>query len=181
MVIIGIDPSINSTGICINKDNTYIYYIIPSKMTRKMEGFEHEYVKYLPYEKQQYTGEEYSDRETTKTQNFIRLVNKIQWLIDEYKPDLVIMEGISYGSVSGSALVDLSGLNYLIRYICMKCGIPITIVSPAGLKKFVCANGHADKEVIIESWKRMDKNINNITDIKIDDLADAFFLSNYPV
>ena len=32
-----------------------------------------------------------------------------------------------------------------------------------------------------DSWKKMDKNISDIKDIKIDDLADAFFLSNYDV
>lgn len=180
--IIGIDPSINSTGISIKFDNnTYIYYIISSKMTRKMESFSHKYVNILKYEKQDIKNLDYSNKEIEKTHNFMRLIDKIQSIIDEYKPGHVVMEGISYGSISGSSLVDLAGINFLIRSICIKSGIPITIVSPTSLKKFVCANGQADKDVIIDSWKKMDKNISDIKDIKIDDLADAYFLSNYPV
>ena len=37
----------------------------------------------------------------------------------------------------------------------------------------------ADKDVMIDSWRRLDENIYNIKDIKIDDLADAFALSCY--
>lgn len=181
MVIIGIDPSINSTGICINRDGRYTYYIISSKMTKKMENFIHSKVKFLPYNKESYTDMEYSDKETVKSNNLYNIVKIIEDLIKKYKPDNIIMEGISYGSTSGSALVDLSGLNYMIRMVCINRQVPFTIVSPSGLKKFVCANGQADKELIIESWKKMDKNIQDISDIKIDDLADAFFLSNHPV
>lgn len=180
--IIGIDPSINSTGVCVHfDDDTYIYYIISSKMTKKMEKFKHDHVRFLPYDKINYTDLEYSDKENIKSQNFSKLLDNIQWIIDTHKPTNVIMEGISYGSVSGSSLADLAGLNYIIRMLLIKSNIKFTIVSPTSLKKFVCANGQAEKDVIIESWKRMDKNINDITDIKIDDLADAFFLSNYTV
>ena len=179
--VIGIDPSINSTGMCVRKNDTYIYYIISSKLTKKMENFHHNLVKIFKYDKDDTKGMDYSSKEITKTNNYLRLLNKIQYIIDEHKPTRIVMEGISYGSVSGSSLVDLAGINFLIRSLCIKCGIPVEIVSPTSLKKFVCANGQADKDVIIDSWKRMDKNINDIKDIKIDDLADAFFLSNYHV
>ena len=60
--VIGIDPSINSTGVCVHfDDDTYIYYIISSKMTKKMEKFKHDCVKFLPYDKINYTDLEYSD------------------------------------------------------------------------------------------------------------------------
>ena len=180
--VIGIDPSINSTGVCVHfDDDTYIYYIISSKMTKKMEKFNHPKVKFRAYEKDNYTDLEYSEKETIKSHNFARLLDQIQLIIDKHNPSHVIMEGISYGSVSGSSLADLAGLNYIIRLLLIQNGIRFTIVSQTSLKKFVCANGQAEKDVIIESWKRMDKNINDIKDIKIDDLADAFFLSNYPV
>jgi Holliday junction resolvasome RuvABC endonuclease subunit len=78
------------------------------------------------------------------------------------------------------ALVDLSFLNSALRMTLVNNKIPFTIVSPTSLKKFACANGQAEKEVMIDAWKRMDKNIAKITDIKIDDLADSYFLSCYP-
>ena len=52
MIYIGIDPSLNSTGICINVDGKCKYYIITSKMTKKMKDFKNEYIQYLPYEKE---------------------------------------------------------------------------------------------------------------------------------
>ena len=40
MKTIGLDLSINSTGICINTNGKYKYYIICSKMTKKMKEFD---------------------------------------------------------------------------------------------------------------------------------------------
>ena len=179
--VIGIDPSINSTGICINLNDSYIYYLVTSKMTKKMMQFKHDKVEILRYDKQDTKDREYSDKELIKSINFYNLLKQIEMIIDKYHPSNVIMEGISYGSVSGSSLADLAGLNYIIRLLLVRKGVPFTIVSPTSLKKFVCANGQAEKDVIIESWKKMDVEISKITDIKIDDLADAFFLCNYTV
>ena len=46
-------------------------------------------------------------------------------------------------------------------------------------KKQLLGNAGADKDIIVETWKKLDKNIKNIQSIKLDDLADAYFLSNY--
>ena len=55
--IIGIDPSINSTGICVNKNNKNVYYNIVSKRTKKLEKFSskniNKYINILFYEKTQ--------------------------------------------------------------------------------------------------------------------------------
>ena len=179
--VMGVDPSINSTGVCVKCADTYIYYIIASKTTKKMDTFKHKYINILKYHKQDTKDLEYSDKEITKADNYLGIIGHLQNIIDKHHPDKIVMEGISYGSVSGSSLVDLAGINFLIRSLCVKNNILYKIVSPTSLKKFVCANGQADKDVIIDSWKRMDLNIKDVKDIKIDDLADAFFLSNYPV
>ena len=182
MTRIGLDLSINSTGICINKDNKYTYYIISSKLTKKQREFTHKRVHIIEYNKEVIDkNDSYEIKEYKKTINIYNVCKCIQDIIKKHKDSHCYIEGISYGSVSGSSLVDLAGINFLIRSICIKSGTPITIVSPTSLKKFVCANGQADKDVIIDSWKKMDKNISDIKDIKIDDLADAYFLSNYPV
>ena len=60
-----------------------------------------------------------------------------------------------------------------IRY-----GLRMVIVSPTSLKTRATGNGGAEKKEMIWAWKQCDKNIANVTEIKIDDLADAFFLSN---
>ena len=57
--------------------------------------------------------------------------------------------------------------------------VNFNIISPTQVKKFACANGQADKDIMIDAWKRLDKGINDIKGIKIDDLADSYFLSHY--
>lgn len=182
---IGIDPSINSTGVCIRNEDTgsTFYYIIASKMTKKMKEFKHNYVKFCPYEKIDAKEGDYSLKENKKFSNIIQICSKISDIIGLLKDPnnniKVYMEGVSYGSVGSAALVDLSFLNASIRMTLRYLDIPFTIVSPTSLKKFACANGQADKIIMIDAWKRLDKNISNINDIKIDDLADSYFLSRY--
>lgn len=185
-ITIGIDPSINSTGVCINDktNKKRMYFIITSKMTKKMKSFNHEYVKYLPYIKEDVSSNyTYSEKENKKFSNIVNICEKISDILNLFHhPDddlEVFMEGVSYGSVGSAALVDLSFLNSAIRMMLRYNNIPFTIVSPTSLKKFACANGQADKNLMIDAWKRMDKNISDINEVKIDDLADSYFLSCY--
>lgn len=177
--IIGIDPSINSTGICIKNDNDYIYYNIVSKMTKKMKNFKHDKINIIDYHKETNAYSEYELKESQKTHNIYNICKIIDELVLKFKPDRIFMEGISYGSVGSAALVDLAGLNYAIRITIEKYNIPITIISPTSVKKFAVSNGQAEKNIIIDAWKRLDKSISNVNDIKIDDLADSFFIANY--
>lgn len=177
MIVIGIDPSINSTGVCIKKDDEILYYIIPSKMTKKMKLFNNKYIKILPYDKHDVSGQDYINKEVTKTYNIYNICKVIEILIKKYKPDLINMEGVAYSS--NGSVIDLAGLNYCIRMTSMKHNIPFQIISPTSVKKFAVANGQAPKEVIIDAWKKLDGNIKDIKYIKIDDLADAYFIANY--
>ena len=181
MIKIGIDPSINSTGVCVNMNSDLFYYIISSKMTKKMKEFKHSNITYLPYYKLDTKSGDYSDKENSKFSNICSICNRIYDIISSIDCDdiEVYMEGVSYGSIGSAALVDLCFLNSAIRMTLKKLGVKFTIVSPTSLKKFACSNGQADKNVMIDAWKRLDKNISNIYDIKIDDLADSYFLSCY--
>ena len=123
MCVIGIDPSINSTGVCVSTGEKDIYYIITPKMTKKMKEFNSKVIKYLPYEKTTYTDMEYHEKEVIKTNNFKNILCQIEYIIKKHKPTSCVMEGVSYGSVKGSALIDLSGLNYLIRMLLNKYNI----------------------------------------------------------
>ena len=191
---IGIDPSINCTGVCVwdIDENTHQYFMIPSKMTKKMKEFSNHYVHLVPYNKQQTDSPDYSIKEQTKFDNIYNICKNINNIIDWYEePEYddygladyneieVYMEGVSYGSVGSAALVDLSFLNASIRMILKHRGIKFTIVSPTSLKKFACANGQAEKDIMIDAWYRMDPTISNIKNIKVDDLADSYFLAHY--
>lgn len=184
MISIGIDPSMNSTGVCIYDDRsaTNIYYIIPATMTRKMSGFDHPFVKYRGYDKVSTTGLEYSEKESVKTENLMKIIDRIDEVIDgldRRDGAQAYMEGISYGSAGAGQVADLAGLNYLIRATLHRHGIPFKILPPTQVKKFAVGNGSADKDTMIAAWKKLDKNISSITEIKIDDCADAFFLAHY--
>lgn len=190
MRVLGIDPSINSTGVCINIDDRKTkYYIITNEGTmtkRAMKTIEENPPKditYLFYEKTK-DDANYNTREVCKLQNFIGIIEQIRWILKKEKPDIVFMEGISYGSMGTStALVDLAGLNYLIRktvYEHFK-SYNINIVSPKELKSKSCGNGNAGKEEMIYLWLKCDPKMAGYKDLKLDDLADAYFLTKLSV
>lgn len=182
---IGIDPSINCTGICVwnVKENKHTYFMIPSKMTKKMKEFNNPWIKLLPYEKAQVDTSDYSTKEYVKFNNIYNICMHVVDIIDSLNTDnhtiKVYMEGVSYGSIGSAALIDLSFLNATIRMVLKMKEIEFVIVSPTSVKKFACANGQAEKDIMIDAWKRLDKNISDINAIKVDDLADAYFLSHY--
>ena len=181
--ILGIDQSLNSTGVCLHtiainstkESHKYKYWIIPSKMTEKMKKFSHKYISLLPYEKQ--IGEDYTSKETAKTHNIYDICKTIESIIKKEKPNMICMEGISYGSVGGASVIDLAGLNYCIRMLAIEYGIILQLVPPKTLKKIATGNAGALKDEMIWAWQQCDPNIKNVKDIKVDDLADAYFLS----
>lgn len=183
MITIGIDPSLNSTGICINKNGKCTYYIIVSKMTRKMAEFKNDYIHIISYPKSDTNKKtnRYDVIEENKARNIYNICSIIGDIIKQYKNECVCvyMEGVSYGSVGSAALVDLSGLNFALRNVFIEESVPFCIVSPSQNKKAATGNGAADKELMVFSWLMVEKHLKNIKDIKIDDLADAFFLSNF--
>jgi crossover junction endodeoxyribonuclease RuvC len=60
------------------------------------------------------------------------------------RADMVIMEGPSFSS-KGSATRDLAGMWWLTFDRLRHAGIPLGIAPPAVLKKWITANGNADK------------------------------------
>lgn len=181
MITMGIDPSINCTGICIYDDvlNDHTYYMIVSKLNKKLKNFSNDKVHVIEYGKLESNKGEYSTKEFNKSNNVYSICTIIRDVIRQYKPDLVQMEGISYGSRGSSALADLAGLNFAIRMMIIKESVKFNILAPTSVKKFAVGNGSAEKDVMIASWKKLDRNISNISEIKIDDLADSFFIVHF--
>ena len=185
--VIGIDPSINSTGVCVSEvgGDINIYYIISSKATKKSikycKGID--YINIIPYKKEKTKGiEQYWRREQIKTHNITLVSREIDNILKQYSNcgiiDRITMEGVSYGSVQGAAIVDLSFLNATIRQTFS--GFNYYIVSPKEVKKYAVGNGNAEKDVMVMSWKKLDRKIKDIPDwLKVDDLADAYFMAHY--
>ena len=188
-VTIGIDPSINSTGVCVSGvDSDFnIYYIIPSKITKKSLDWTRgkDWINIEEYEKVSVKDiDKYYEKEFIKFGNLFVLVETLSRVLDIIKHNYIIdsatMEGVSYGSVKGAALVDLSFLNAMIRMKLHEHKIKFYIVSPSEVKRYAVGNGSAEKDVMIMSWKKLDKNTQTIPEwFKCDDLADAYFMAHY--
>lgn len=194
---IGIDPSMNSTGICIriyndDKIDKIIYrLVVPNKISKSQIksineihdlGIDFNYIIYdktdLKIFKDDYHNEEY-----WKTMNLLDIVNKsiddIVSNINDCDFNYVLMEGISYGSsIRTKSVFDLAGLNYLFRMkILNEPKFTFDIGSPGEIKKYASGDGTAKKEMIIKLFEGVNEWATKIK--KIDDLADAYFMSLY--
>ena len=184
MVTIGLDLSINSTGVCIY-DTTKVmsfYYIISPKFTKKVSNINNAHLALIQYEKTTVDSKlDYSVKEELKTYNIYNIVRHIKHILEVWDPDVVTIEGVSFGSTGSAALIDLSGLNYMVRMACIEAQIPnVFIVSPTQNKKFATGNGSAEKDVMISAWQKLEKHmIGTEQYVKVDDIADAYFMARY--
>lgn len=192
---IGIDPSINSTGITVlgYEDDAEIFkkfYIIkPGKLTKREKNAELLYIsffEYILYDKHE-KNEISAENEIGKTLDFIFVCNNIKDIIykelekNTITKIVVCEEGISYGSSNTKSVFDLSGLNYLIRYTILSIIKSLNfgklfISTPAQIKKFATGKGNANKQMIIDKFKEIHQSF----DIpKIDDISDSYFMAKY--
>ena len=191
---VGIDPSINSTGITINiwEDNslfTEVFYIIKgNKLTKKeqkvTEDDDLKAVIYSTYEKIDIKDANDShELELIKTKNLLNIVNVISNIITSYSKNCdkiyVGMEGLSYGSsVRTRSIYELAGLNYLIRNeLIVKHQCTLYILPPTEVKKFATGIGNCSKDAVINVFSSIFPHLLKIP--KIDDIADSWFICNY--
>jgi len=195
-IFVGIDPSLNSTGICMlfyeeDKLIKDMYYIIkPNKLTKKEQSIQDTLINfdYILYEKTDL--DIYKDNnlfsEYWKTINMINIVNKIKECICDNIQGrtsytlYIVQEGISYGSsIRTKSVFDLAGLNYMIRREFIKNeDIRFFISPPTHIKKFATGIGNCKKEMIIEMFKMIQPELSKSLP-KVDDIADAYFMAKY--
>ena len=88
------------------------------------------------------------------------------------KVDIAVIEGLAFAIRNSTSLVQLSGLNYLVRERLYDLNIPFVIVAPTSLKKFLTNKGNSQKdEVMLACYKRY-----HVT-FKDNNLADAYGLA----
>lgn len=195
-IVVGVDPSINSTGICVygyasGKGEVKDYYCIgancsgskPSKAT--LEFYKNYGIKFIDYGKNPDRPNDYALREMVKTENIMNSAYELSKVLETVSEkyggiDCVVMEGVSYGSVSGSSIVDLAGLNFVYREAILNICSRLVIASPMEIKKFAVGNGGVDKDIMIKVWSKCEHiDIPEGCKAKIDDIADAYFMSLY--
>lgn len=196
ILYIGIDPSINSTGITIARYENDVeveikFYIIKNGKLTKRESAANDSIdnfEYIIYNKIDLT--QFKDDnhvfEYYKTKNMVEVVNTIYDLIlnevKKYSAIVnVVIEGISYGSsIRTKSIFDLAGLNYMIRYKLITSDIQhlnLTIATPSNIKKYATGKGNANKESIMTIFKYIFPEMQNIP--KLDDIADSYFMAMF--
>lgn len=196
ILYVGIDPSINSTGITIARYENDVeveikFYIIKNGKLTKRESAANDAIdnfEYIIYNKIDLT--QFKDDnhvfEYYKTKNMVEVVNTIYDLIlNEVKKYTsvvnVVIEGISYGSsIRTKSVFDLAGLNYMIRYKLITSDIQhlnLSIATPSNIKKYATGKGNANKESIMTIFKYIFPEMQNIP--KLDDIADSYFMAMF--
>ena len=196
ILYVGIDPSINSTGITIARYENNVeveikFYIIKNGKLTKRESAANDSIdnfEYIIYNKIDLT--QFKDDnhvfEYYKTKNMVEVVNTIYDLIlnevKKYTSTVnVVIEGISYGSsIRTKSIFDLAGLNYMIRYKLITSDIQhlnLSIATPSNIKKYATGKGNANKESIMTIFKYIFPEMQNIP--KLDDIADSYFMAMF--
>ncbi len=94
--------------------------------------------------------------------------------IGKFKPDLVVIEGLSYGSKNTTSLCQLAKLNFCIEIYCYIEKYRYRMVPPTTLKKFITGKGNSKKEVMLmKILKRYGLEFEN------NNLADAYALCRW--
>lgn len=193
-VFIGIDPSINSTGMTIRTDTGFCRFFIikGDKLTKKEKNAQSdnsEIFEYCLYQKENVKDTNNAhERELAKAHNLSTIADTIYNIIEELLQQFrktssidsvtICMEGISYGSIHSAAVMDLAGLNYLIRDRLHHHTVvgTLLVTPPAEIKKFFTGDGTAKKLVVINCFKQLYPNFNLP---KIDDIADSYSMAKY--
>jgi crossover junction endodeoxyribonuclease RuvC len=100
------------------------------------------------------------------------IVRKVLDLLPGDSKPLIIIEGFSFGS-KGSALYEIGGLGYIVRYALWHRRLQVIEVPPTVVKKYATGKGNANKNIVIrEVFKRWGVNVED------DNAADALVLGH---
>lgn len=193
-VFIGIDPSINSTGMAIRTDTGFCRFFIikGDKLTKKEKNAQlnnYEIFEYCLYQKENVKDTNNAhERELAKAHNLSTIADTIYNIIEELLQQFrktstidsvtICMEGISYGSIHSAAVMDLAGLNYLIRDRLHHHTVvgTLLVTPPAEVKRFYTGSGNANKQLMISTFKG---SFPDFDLPKIDDVCDSEGMAKY--
>ena len=193
-VFIGIDPSINSTGMTIRTDTGFCRFFIikGDKLTKKEKNAQSnnsEIFEYCLYQKENVKDTNNAhERELAKAHNLSTIADTIYNIIEELLQQFrktstidsvtICMEGISYGSIHSAAVMDLAGLNYLIRDRLHHHTVvgTLLVTPPAEVKRLYTGSGNANKQLMISTFKG---SFPDFDLPKIDDVCDSEGMAKY--
>lgn len=180
MKVIGIDPSMRSTGICVMDGDDVRYHLICSSPTKKLLNLRLPFLTVHQYEAEAVEGTAI-EKETTKMNNIYKVISALREILELERPDRVIIEAVAMMAATHGRLDQLSYLNGIIRYVCYLMGIPCYAIISTSNKLQFSGMGNAKKEDMVRCWKLADPRMNNLSGYKLDDLADAYALACFPI
>ena len=141
MIVLGIDLSLTGTGLSVVEGDRLLF------------------------------SECYKPKNKSGPTRLIEIRHKVSETIDKYQPELICIEGYSFGS-RGRALFQIGELGGLIRVLLHKTGIKWLEITPSQVKKFAAGVGNCGKDIIMQQvYKRWGM------EFKTSDEADAFVLA----
>ena len=198
-IYVGIDPSINSSGVYVRVESSIgelleekFYIIKGDKLSKKEDAAELKNLavfSYVIYDKQNTTNGTNIENERNKAINFISIVENIKKIIattdfryGKMNKIYICQEGISYGSrIRTKSIFDLAGLNFMIRSMVIEMSkgfkpVELIVSTPGEIKKFATGNGNANKDLILSCFKMIYPELDLP---KLDDIADAYFMGMF--
>lgn len=156
MIVIGIDPSLTSTGIIVLR-NGEIEIAETTKNRPELGAIDRVY------------------RIRHRINEVLTQIRHPKYDLIPQAPDLIVIEGFSYGS-KGRGLFQTAYLGYRIREELEgyreRDGIPWLEVSPSQLKQFATGKGNSPKEIVLQQvYKRWG------AELKDNNQADAYVLA----
>jgi hypothetical protein len=139
MILIGIDPSLNSTALTIYKENKYFFYnYTNNKPKYKWIKEVYDFVNFKFHEYS--NNDDFSESETDKISIYDEVTDKVVDDIFNFIKDeetKIFIEGYSYSAQAGR-LIDLVTFSTLLRYKLLKNkNITLHFIPPSSLKKYV--------------------------------------------
>lgn len=179
-IYVGIDVSVNSTGLVIRKNNETFFYRIISQKGSKTNSPS---VILLKYERL-LDGKTESEKEIEKIVSGEALAKLITSTIKRHIDENDYLSVRQESSVvSVGRVLDLVMFNVLIKREILRELNPDEwyIVPPKTLKKAYTGNGNAKKDLMIETFLKDHKGFDVVSHpkAKIDDIVDAYALTVY--
>jgi crossover junction endodeoxyribonuclease RuvC len=126
-LFVGLDPSINATGILIiNQDSNIIEQKLFS--CKVEDGAIEDYL--------------------------IKYENEISFIPNIAGLQMVYLEGPAYHA-AGRSILQMGAIHFISRLIFYKKNIPYKVISPGALKKFVTGKGNSKKDLmLLKTYKK---------------------------
>lgn len=155
MVVLGIDQSLRSTGLCIADGKSIEFEVISSK-ANKEDVFE-------------------------KFKTSKHIADRIIKICETHQIEKIHIEGLAFGGNANNSNRDLAGLQYVIvtRILDRYPDMPIKIITPTSLKKFATGKGNSKKDLVFEALPEdiMERLLEYPKTRGRFDLADAYWLA----